>query len=119
MQHKIRHRGGFLLMDAVGALAILAALTVGFAVVATQQARAVAKLEDRRVAAELAERTLVNLQLGRKPAVPAEATAAGTRIDFKTADGGDAAAGRVWIVVKVERHGQRAEVFGLVPGEGR
>ena len=115
MAKRARHHAGFLLADAVGALLILSVLTAALATVVHRQARALAKLADRRVAGELAERTLVNLQLGRSPAVPAEATAAGTHIEFHAAKGGDPLAGRMWIVVRVERNGQAAEVVGLAP----
>jgi Tfp pilus assembly protein PilX len=113
--HRAACRGGFLEIDVLAALVILAALTLALGAVLGRQHRAVQKLADTRAAMHLAEAVLTDLQAGRplrKAGGDADVSVQLRSADDHAAGG---AAADAWVEVVVNVRGGRASLTGLVP----
>ncbi len=111
MRHEVR-QGGFLLHDALAALAIVGALTIVLAVGLGQWRRGRAALADTQQAAAIAQRVLVSLQTGQTPPGEDEQT----RIMLRPLEAGSGPlAGWHWARVSVIHREREAEAVGLVP----
>ena len=104
-------RRGFMVMDAVGGLILVAILATVLAVALNRQNRAQQKLADSRAAVRVAERVLAELQASAKPAMEEDQT----RIAVVPAEGAPDVRGLVWVEVRVACWGQHASLVGLVP----
>ena len=105
-------RRGFLELDLIAGIAILAALTLALAAVLGRQHRATEKLADTRAAAQVAEAALADLRAGKPPQT------AGGDDDTSVEVRSEGSAGQdKWVRVSVTVRGGRASVVGLVPAD--
>jgi type II secretory pathway pseudopilin PulG len=100
------HKPGFMALEAMIALIIIAALVLVLGLAVTMQDRVAQRLEERRSAAHLAEAAMIQLQTGRPATVPAGATLRVERI------GGS----QQWMKVAVTYHGKTVELDGFASG---
>jgi len=104
-----RRRAAFLFFDLMIALAVLATLTTLMIVGVDRQRRTSQALSDTRAANRLAERVLLDLQQGHKPA----AATGGERVAVARLTGGQEISGYSWVSVTVESNGRHATLSGL------
>jgi len=105
------HRRGFMLMDVIGGLILVATLATVLAIAMNRQNRAQQKLADSRAAVRIAERVLADLQTSGKTAADDD----DTRITIHRAEGAADARGLAWAEVRVAFRDQQASLVGLVP----
>jgi type II secretory pathway pseudopilin PulG len=102
---------GFLLVDVITALVLLAALGTAMVVAQSARSHAARKLADTRTAIRLAERSLSELQSGRS--IPTDMPDAHVEVRRLTGDPG--IPGQKWVQVRITLNGQSAVLSGLVP----
>ncbi len=108
-------RRGFMLMDALGGIILVASLATILAVAINRQSRAEQKLADIRAAARMAEEVATDLQTQPAPAVEKAA-----RVDVSvTIHALDTAAisGHAWAEITVTRRDSSARLLALVPAK--
>jgi hypothetical protein len=117
-------RAGFLELDILAGLFIVAALTLSLAAVLGRQHRAVQKLADSRAAMQVAETVLTDLQAGRAGPGGAPQPGGGgpdTSVEVRPAGDGANAANAAdahsgtWVEVVVTVRGGHASLVGPVP----
>ena len=109
-------RRGYMLIDVMGALMIVAALAVSLAVGLGRQHRMAQKMADTRAALAVAEAVLADLQAG-KPSRQAQLAAdADVKVQVRPAAGGRPGAKTEWVEVEVTVRAGRAALTGAVPG---
>ena len=113
MNHPMRKRGGWFLIDALVAIGVIALLTAALATTMTKQRRAEDRLAASRESVRLAEQALVSLQARQPAPQPPE----GTSLDIAPADA-VAPAGWRWVTVRVTRDGRTITLTGLAPTGG-
>jgi type II secretory pathway pseudopilin PulG len=101
---------GFVIIDVVIGLAILAAIGAALVVALNRQQGAAARLAETRGLTWAAEQAMAELQSGRKPQVE------GVRVEASPAEAAPPA-GYAWVRVRAERNGRSATLVGLVPAE--
>lgn len=113
MNHSMRKRGGWFLIDALVAIGVIALLTTALATSMTKQRRAEDRLAASRESVRLAEQALVALQAKQSAPQPPE----GTSLQVLPSDA-SAPAGWRWVTVRVTRDGRTITVTGLAPSGG-
>ena len=102
---------GFLMADALIALAVVVILTMTLTVAATRQQRASSHLADSRATMRLAEATILAMQTEQSPPPAPE----GMTIRMRRATvGQQPPGGCIWAIISVARGAHRAELIGLV-----
>ena len=109
-QRTHRDRRGFMLMDVIVGLIVVAVLTVTLGVAVTKQRRASDRLGDSRESARLAEQTLTALQT----AVPPPAAPEGATVSVRRDEATKAPDGCMWAVVTVTQNGRSVDLCGIV-----
>ncbi|MHC4996554.1 MAG: hypothetical protein ACYTGQ_16025 [Planctomycetota bacterium] len=104
-----KHPNAFVFIDTVTALVLAIFLTVMTTHSFLQQRQLQTRLADQRQAARIAERVLVDLQLGQTT-LEADPD---TRIGLERLEGGYRPDGRRWVRVTVEYREQEASLTGL------
>ncbi|MBI1372050.1 MAG: hypothetical protein GC159_04725 [Phycisphaera sp.] len=108
----ITRRRGFVMIDMIGGL-ILATVLLLVVVGAVRQYQSGAlQVARARQAAALAERVLVDLQLGREAPNLDDGD---TTVTIRAVDGGESFAAKKWVSVSVTYLGRTVEITGVVP----
>ncbi len=103
-------RRGFMVLDAVLGLSVVAAIATLLIVSSSAEQRAMQKLRGTRSAGAIAESAMVELQQSRRlPPDNADTHLALRRLLTR------APAGQVWVEISVTHEAGRAELVGLVP----
>ena len=109
-QHPYHDRRGFMLIDVIVGLIVVAILTVTLGVAVTKQRRATDRLGDSRESMRLAEQTLTSLQTAAPPpTAPQDVT-----VSVKRDDSIRAPSGCVWALVTVTQNGRSVELAGII-----
>ena len=106
-----RNHRGFLVLDALLGLALIATASLVLLGTIKHERAAELRLTDSRSAVHLAEHALMNLQHGQ----PVPALSPDTQLTIRSATGGSAPAGYVWVKVEAAVHGQHRQLFGVIP----
>ncbi|QNN22387.1 hypothetical protein HED60_08905 [Planctomycetales bacterium ZRK34] len=104
-------RHGFVLIDAIAAVTIVAALGVSMLYALHGYRGAMATLNDAKQAITLAEAALVKLQTG--DGLPL--SDADTTYDIEPINEGHLLPGRRWVRLRITHRGHEAELIGVVP----
>jgi len=109
-------RRGYMLIDVMGALMIVAALAVALGVGLGRQHRMAQKMADTRAALAVAEMVLADLQAG-KPSRQAQLAAdPDVKVQVRAAAEGRPGTKTQWVEVSVIVRAGRAALTGAVPG---
>lgn len=106
-----RRRSGFLLADALMALAMVALLAAIMATAMGQQSRAARRLSDGRAAMRIAERVMLDLHTGGTAPSGADAKVCVEPV------AAEAPAGLAWVRVSVQVERSRATLLGLMKAD--
>ena len=106
-----RHHG-FMAMDAIAAIMIVAALATALAIGMNRQESAMRRLHDQRSAANVAERVLTRLQSGG-----ASQNYEGSKVEVVPMKSPQAPSGYAWVEVRVKTNSSTASLVGLVPAK--
>ena len=102
---RVRPRG-FVVVDAVAGLALLAVLAMAIVIAVRSQGMASQRLSDSRGATWAAEQAIAEMQAGRP---------AGGNVRVEAVDADKTPDGFAWVRVRAERRGRSADLIGLVP----
>lgn len=108
-----REHRGFLMIELVTGLALVAFVVTMMAVALHRQAKVSDRLREAREATMLAERTLTALQTGHS--APASTKGQGVRISHANQE--PAGTKWVWVTVDAQVNGRHATLTGLVRGD--
>jgi hypothetical protein len=111
-----RRHHGLMLLDALAGLTLLVALATLVAVMVGKTNTQTRTLADRRAAMVMAETVLTDLQLGRRGEW-AKQLGDAVHIEPLLTDGRPPAAGKLWVRIEIQHHGQTASLIGVAPDE--
>jgi type II secretory pathway pseudopilin PulG len=106
----MRHSRGWVFLDVVMAIMIVAILAAILGFAAASHQRGLKHLADSRSATRLAESALISMQSGQSPSIPANSNLA-----FHELPVSPEFPGKVWIEVDAAVNGRQASLVGLVP----